>query len=104
MREDSYRRYLGSLSEAELGALLTVRSDIRLRSTPNGMRTLTQRLLAHDSLFQAVARTDRAAHLVGIAITALMPEATIPVMAALLRADETSVHRSVDDLRTLGLA
>lgn len=109
MVSGSFAEYLAGLDEAALTGLLRARPDVRAEPIPRGFEQLAQRLCGPDSLVAALRSIDRDAVLVGQAVAALGPLATVETVAGLVSAPdqdapEKAVSDAIGELRGRGLA
>ena len=100
----SFAEYLSGVDESSLTALLQARPDVLVQPVPQGFSQPAQRLGGAESLAVALRSVNRDTVIVGQAIAALGPSATVPVMIRLLGASEQSVHAAVGELCRRGLA
>ncbi|MGH3935744.1 MAG: helicase-associated domain-containing protein, partial [Pseudonocardiaceae bacterium] len=100
----SFAEYLSALDEASLTVLLQGRPDVLVQPVPRGFTQLAQRLGGADSLATALRTANRDMVVLGQAIVALGPAATIPGLARLLGASEQVVRAGVAQLCAHGLA
>lgn len=100
----SFAGYLGGLGKKGLAELLRKRPDVRVPPVPRGFEQLAQRLGGPDSLAWALWQINRDELIVGEAIAALSPGATVSGVARLLGADKRAVKKLVADLCGRGLA
>ncbi|HEX6404549.1 MAG TPA: helicase-associated domain-containing protein [Pseudonocardiaceae bacterium] len=100
----SFAEYLSGVDESSLTALLQARPDALVQPVPRGFSQLAQRLGGAESLAVALRSVNRDTVIVGQAIAALGPAATVPVMIRLLGASEQSVRAAVGELCRCGLA
>jgi hypothetical protein len=104
MDAGSFAEYLSGLDEASLTLLLQARPDVRVAPVPRGFAQLAQRLGGADSLVMALHTVNRDTVVVGQAIAALGPAATVPAVARLLGSPERAVRGGLADLCGRGLA
>ncbi len=100
----SFAEYLAGLDKAALLHLLRIRPDVRVEPVPRGFAQLAERLGGTDSLVSALRMVNRDCVVVGQAVAALGPAATVPGVARLLDVPEATVRNLVADLRGRGLA
>jgi len=80
----SFYEYLSGVGESSLTALLQARPDVLVQPVPRGFSQLAQRLGGAESLGVALQSVNRDTVIVGQAIAALGPSATIPGLIRLL--------------------
>ncbi len=103
-KSGSFAEHLSALDEASLTALLQARPDVLVQPVPRDFTQLAQRLGGADSLATVLRTVDRDMVVLGQAIVALGPSATIPGLMRLLGASEQAVRAGVAELRGQGLA
>jgi hypothetical protein len=104
MDSGSFAEHLAGLDETALVRLLRLRSDVRVEPVPRGFVQLAERLGGSDSLVSALRVVNRDAVVIGQAVAALGPEATVPGVAHLLAVSEQAVDDAMADLCGRGLA
>jgi len=104
MASGSFAGYLAGLDEVALTGLLRARPDVRIEPVPRGFEQLAQRLCGPDSLATALQTVDRDAIVVGQAVAALGPLATVEAVAHLVAAPEQAARDALDELCGRGLA
>jgi hypothetical protein len=104
MSPGSFTEYLAGLGEPRLTLLLRVRPDVRIEPVPRGFEQLAQRLGGPDSMARALRSVNRDAIVVGQAVAALGPSATVEEVAGLLGAPTAAVEDALNDLCSCGLA
>jgi hypothetical protein len=95
--------HLSGVGELSLTALLQARPDVLAQPAPRGFSQLAQRLGVAESLGVALHSANWDTVIVGQAIAALGPSATIPGLIRLLGTSEKAVSAAVGELRGRGL-
>ncbi|MGH3821470.1 MAG: helicase-associated domain-containing protein [Pseudonocardiaceae bacterium] len=104
MSSRSFLEYLSGVGELALTALFQARPDVLVQPVPRGFDQLAQRLSGAESLSAALRSVNRDTVIVGQAIVALGPSATVPGLVRLLGAPERAVRDGVAELCGRGLA
>jgi hypothetical protein len=104
MDSGTFPEYLAGLDKVALVRLLQARPDVRTEPAPTGFAQLAERLGGADSLASALRMVSRDCVVVGQAVAALGPSATVSNVARLLDAAESAVLDLVADLCGRGLA
>lgn len=104
MVSGSFAEHLSGLDEEALTGLLRARPDVLVEPVPHGFEQLAQRLSGPDSLVAAVRSVDRDAIVVGQAVAALGPSATLEAVARLVGVPEQAVRVALEQLHGRGLA
>jgi hypothetical protein len=101
---DSFAGFLAGLDEQALAALLRHRPDVCVEPAPRDVERLAQRLGGPDSLGAALRDLNHDQTVVSQAVVALGETATLPGLARLVHASETTVRELVAQLCARGLA